>query len=422
MQGGIVQAIGISHRTAPVEAREQLAVGAHELPGLLTALRESYGTGYVLSTCNRTEIYVSDASDRVTTGGLVALLSGVKGVAGGDFADLIYTLEGQNAVRHLFRVACGIDSMVVGEAQILGQVRTAMSAAHNADSIDPTLSKLLHTAIRLGRRARHETSISRYSASVSTLAVRLARKHLGGLEGQRVLVLSAGEAGKLAARTLVDSGVAGLTVVNRSSERAAEVAQLLGGVAVPFSDLVRALSEADIVISSSGSATYLVNKGMAAEALAARDGKPMLFIDIAVPRDIDPRIKALPHVHLFDIDDLQALARDNIREREKEVVKVEAMVEDEVARFASWWNSLDVVPTIAALRQRADQIRRQELARTISRLPSLSDDDRGKLDALTAAMMKKLLHEPIARLRDPERGRQQTAAVRYLFGLDGDEG
>jgi glutamyl-tRNA reductase len=422
MKAAMVRAIGISHKTAPVEARERLALSGAELPALLGELKERYGTGYALSTCNRTEIYVSDAMGRVSDGSLASLLADFKGVGARELEGSLYTLEDSEAVRHLFRVACGVDSMVIGEAQILGQVRTAMSAAHNADSIDAVLSKLLHMAIRVGRRARHETAIARYSTSISTLAVRLARRLLGELNEHTVLVVSAGEAGKLAARTLVDSGVARLLVVNRDAERAAELAGLLGGVAVPFAKLAEALSQADIVISSSGATRYLVTRDLAAEALALRDGKPMMFIDIAVPRDVDPEIRNLANAHLFDIDDLQSLAEDNIREREKEVERVQAMVDEEVERFAHWWRSLDVVPTISALRQRADEIRRAELSRTLTRMPDLSDDDRERLDALTRAMMKKLLHEPIARLRDPERGRQETAAVRHLFGLDGDEG
>ena len=421
MKDAVVHAVGISHKTAPVEARERLALSNAELPALLNLVKDRYGAGYALSTCNRTELYISDTSGRGSASSLAAALAEFKGVDPVELQDSIYSLSHDEAVRHLFRVACGIDSMVVGEAQILGQVRTAMSAAHNADSIDSVLSKLLHMAIRVGRRARHETAISRYSTSISTLAVRLARGILGELDQHTVLVVSAGEAGKLAARTLVDSGVARLLVVNRDPERAVEIATLLGGTAVPFMKLAEALSEADIVISSSGATHYLITRELAAEALAMRDGKPMMFVDIAVPRDIDPEIRNLANAHLFDIDDLQSLAEDNIREREKEVERVDAMVEEEVERFSQWWRSLDVVPTISALRQRADEIRSSELTRTLSRMPNLSEDDRERLDASTRAMMKKLLHEPIARLRDPERGREETAAVRHLFGLDRDE-
>ena len=422
MKQGMVRAVGVSHKTAPVEARERLAISGAELPAFLGLLKERYGTGYALSTCNRTEIYVSDSSGRASEASLATVLGEFKSVNVADLEQSLYSLESEEAVRHLFRVASGVDSMVVGEAQILGQVRSAMSAAHNANSIDSILSKLLHMAIRVGRRARHETAISRYSTSISTLAVRLARRLLGELDQHTVLVVSAGEAGKLAARTLVDSGVARLLVVNRDSERALELATQLGGVAVPFEKLAEALSEADIVISSSGATHYLVTRDLASEALALRDGKPMMFVDIAVPRDIDPEIRNLANAHLFDIDDLQSLAEDNIREREREVERVEEMVDEEVERFAQWWRSLDVVPTISALRQRADEIRRAELSRTLTRMPGLSEEERERVDALTRAMMKKLLHEPIARLRDPERGREETAAVRHLFGLDRDEG
>ena len=410
-----VRAIGISHNTSPVEAREQLAVSAGELPAFLGELRSSYGSGYVLSTCNRTEVYVSNPSALVTS--LADTLIAFKEADPSAFDGALYDLAGEDAVRHLFRVASGIDSMVVGEAEILGQVRAAMSAAHAADSIDPVLSRLLHMAVRVGRRARHETSIARYGASVSTLAVKLARRLLGKLRGTTVLVVSAGEAGKLAAKALANAGVSHLLVTNRNAERAGGVARLLGGQAVDFARMPEALASADIVISSSGAEHYLVTRKMAANAIASRDGKPVLFIDIAVPRDIDPAIKGLPNAHLYDIDDLQELARDNIREREKEVAAVEAIVDEEVERFGEWWSSLDVVPTIAALRERGEEIRRSELERTLARMPALAEGDRERLDALTRAIMKKVLHAPISHLRDAE-GRGDTAAVRRLFDLD----
>jgi glutamyl-tRNA reductase len=308
--------------------------------------------------------------------------------------------------------------MVVGEAQILGQVRSAMSAAHGADSIDSLLSKLLHNAIRLGRRARHETAIARYGASVSTLAVKLGRRLLGSLKDRTVLVVSAGEAGKLAARALSDAGVKRLLITNRDPARGEQVAALLGASVISSADMVAALSQADIVVSSSGAADFLVRKQDAAEALALRDGKPILFIDIAVPRDIDPSIRELPNAHLYDIDDLDGLVLDNVREREREVRSVEAMVEAELDRFGRWRDSLEVVPTISALRQRADDIRTKELQKTLARMPDLDDDKKKRLEAMTGAIVKKLLHEPIRRLRDIEGGREHTAAVRHLFGLD----
>ncbi|MPZ23757.1 MAG: glutamyl-tRNA reductase, partial [Dehalococcoidia bacterium] len=226
---------------------------------------------------------------------------------------------------------------------------------------------------------------------------------------------------KLAASTLADAGVGRLLVTNRDAERAAEIAGILAAAAVPFERLTEGLAEADIVISSSSAAHCLVTHEMVKNALALRDGKPMLLIDIAVPRDIEPEVRDLPNAHLYDIDDLQSLAQDNLREREKEVGAVEQLVDYEVERFLSWWRSQDVVPTISALRQRAEGIRQAELARTVARMPALSEADRDRLDALTSALMKKLLHEPITRLRDPERGREQSASVRYLFGLDGDD-
>jgi glutamyl-tRNA reductase len=415
--GSSLCAAGISHRTAPVETRELFSVSSDEQLLLLKRLRGRFGSGFVLSTCNRTELYVSDPSGGATGNALLKLLFDLKGQATAS-EDAFYELSDEEAARHLFRVACGVDSMVVGEAQILGQVRSAMSAAHSADSIDSLLSKLLHNAIRLGRRARHETAIARYGASVSTLAIKLGRRLLGSLKNHTVLVVSAGEAGKLAAKALSDAGVRRLLITNRDPVRAEEIATLLGGTVLPFDNMVTALAQADIVVSSSGASEFLVKKKVAAEALALRDGKPILFIDIAVPRDIDPAIRDLPNAHLYDIDDLDALVQGNVRQREREVQAVEAMVEAELDRFGRWRDSLDVVPTISALRRRADDIRTKELQKTLAKMPALDDDERKRLEAMTGAIVKKLLHEPIRRLRDIEGGREHTAALRHLFGLD----
>jgi len=270
----------------------------------------------------------------------------------------------------------------------------------------------------VGRRARSETGIGRYSISVSSTAVGLARRVLGDLRGSTVLVVSAGEAGKLTARNLKETGVARLLVTSRTLERATELAADLGGQAIPFDQLGRALADSDIVISSTGAPAFLIDQPAIEAAVRRRNGRPLLLIDIAVPRDVDPAVRRLENVHLYDIDDLQAVAEANMREREKEVDKVEALVEEEVSRFVEWYRSLDVIPTIAALRERAERVRRVELDKTLGHLSNLSPEERAHVEAMSRAIVKKILHQPIARLKsEGGDGEQYVAALRDLFAL-----
>ena len=410
--------VGISYRTAPLELRETLSFTADELPHALADLRRDFGTGVILATCNRTEIYVSTPPSDNVVSALIDFVHRVKGVdsAHALSPSYFYVLDHDNAARHLYRVASGIDSMVLGEAQILGQVRGALSAAHRAGSLDGVLSRLLHQAIRVGKRVRHETAIGRYAVSVSSAAARLAQQELGGLQGRTVLVISAGEAGKLAARSLSDQG-AQLLVTSRNYRRARRLAGELGGEALPFARLNEGLIAADVVISSTGASSLIVGYEQVAAAIKARPQRRLLMIDIAVPRDIDPQVRELTGVRLFDIDDLHALLQDNLRRRHRELAKVESIIEQEVKRFHDWYWSLDVVTTIARLHQRADEIRRAELERTLSRLTDLPDQERQRIEAMSIAIVKKLLHHPIARLRGSENSRQYAEVVRHLFDL-----
>lgn len=416
-RGATVLAVGISHKVAPVAVRERLAFTAAELPSALSHLRESIGAAVLLSTCNRTELYTAGADDSTSPETIIAQLAKCKGTeppVGVNF----YLLREQEAVRHLYRVAAGVDSMVLGEAQILGQVREALGVAQRAGTVDPLLSRLFRTAISVGRRARSETGISRYAVSVSSTAVALARRVLGDLAGCTVLVVSAGESGKLAAKSLVGSGASRVLVTNRTYQRACELAARLEGEAVPFEGLPGALAMADIVISATGAEAFVLGVEEVGAAIAARNGRPLLLIDIAVPRDVDPRVRELAGVHLYDIDDLQGVSHANLRQRAREVHKVEAIVEEEVERFGAWWRSLEVVPTIVALRQRAEAIRREEVERTLRRLTHLSPRDQGRVEAMAMAIVNKLLHRPIARLKEREAGQRYTEAVRSLFDLD----
>jgi glutamyl-tRNA reductase len=404
--------VGISHKTAPVALRERLAFAPDELSA---ALPRFGGAAVLLSTCNRTEVYVT-AHHPIAAGSVIAILRELK-----DSPDVpddaFYHLSGREAARHLLRVAAGIESMVLGEAEILGQVRAAFAASTAAGMNNAVLSQLFHEAIRVGRRARSETHIGRQALSVSSTAVALARKTLGDLSSRTVLVVSAGEAGKLTARSLARHGASRLLVTSRTRERARALAAGLGGRAVAFEKLGGALGEADIVITSSSAPEFLIHRREVQQAVARRDGRPLLMIDIAVPRDIDPAVREFPQVHLYDIDDLQAAVEKNHDSRRKEVARVERIVDEGLGRFAGWLRTRGVVPTVAALRARADALREQELARTTKRLPGLTAKERHALETMANALVTKLLHDPIARLKGAD-GERYVGALRELFALD----
>jgi glutamyl-tRNA reductase len=394
----VVTCVGLNHLTAPVEEREKVAFSAEDLPDALNRLHGELGNAVVISTCNRTELYATTAGGAHEADRLLDALSACKGTQ--LHPRLTYFLSHDEAVRHLFRVAAGIDSMVLGESQILGQVRDAMSAATLAGSLNGVLSRLCHAALRVGKRVRSQTKIGRYAVSVSSAAVALARQTVGTLEGKTVLVISAGSTGELAANSLAESGAERILVTNRTPQRAAALAGKIGGETVSFSRLPRALAESDIVISGTGAGDFILRPETVASAAANRNGNDLLLLDVAVPRDIDPAVRELSGVRLFDIDDIEAVSRANLRGRRSEVLRVEAHVEDEVEDFRNWWRSLDVVPVIAALRDRAEEIRDRELERALRRLPDLDDEQRERIEAMTRAIVKKMLDRPIARLKD----------------------
>jgi len=408
----------INQKTAPVGVRERFAFSVDELPRALAGLRQELGHGVILSTCNRTELYVDARRERDLPQRALDFLTEAKGLTDGVFDDKFHFYGEAAAVQHLFRVTAGIESQVLGEAEILGQVRSAFVAATDAGSTNAYLARLFHSAIRVGRRARSETAIGRHGLSVSAAAVALARKTLGDLSTRCVLVISAGEAGKLTAHALQDCGVARMLVVSRRLERAQELAAELAGEAMPLDRLGEALRCSDIVITSSGSPSFIIGQDMVRDVMARRDGGPLLLIDIAVPRDIDPAVRALESVHLYDIDDLQSVAEANRRARQKESAAVEAIVQGEVARFLDWSRSLGVVPTISALRRDAEKVRRAEVAKTLAHLPDLTDEEKQRIESLSEAIVKKILHRPISRLKAKDGGQGYVEAARELFGID----
>ena len=409
---------GLDHKTASLELRERVAFTAYQLSDALPRLGGIVGEAVVVSTCNRTEVYTTaDEPDAAASlvRGFVADYHGLDDDAPAEgFRDLVDA----DAVRHLFRVAGGLDSMIVGESQILGQVRSALAAASAAGTLSAPLSRLFHRAIRAGRRVREETGVGRNALSVSFAAVRLAQTVLGDLSGSRVLLIGAGEAGKLVAEALRKTGVGELAVTNRTARRASALADELGGRAVPFDRLDAAVAEADIVVAATEAPDHLLTAETVRAANRDRDRKMFMF-DLAVPRNIDPESASIDGVSLYNIDDLAAVAKENLRERRKAAVAAEAVVENEVAQFVQWWSTLDALPLVMELRERAEEMRLREMARALDRLDGVSEVDASVIDDLTRAIVNKLLHAPTVSLK--QRADEETLrAARELFGLRGD--
>ena len=393
--------LGLDHRTAPVEVRERLSVEREQLPDALKQLAAYVPQSVILSTCNRTEIYTYDRDDIGLVGRVGNFLIGYSGIEGSALERHLYQAWEGECVQHLFRVAGGLESMIVGERQILGQVRASFSTASQTGSVQSPLTRVFHSALRAGRRVHRETNIGRHSRSVSRAAVQLARGMFDRLDNRRALVIGAGDAGRMVARALGDAGVKAITVTNRTQWRAEDLAKELGGVAVPFEGLQSALADADLVISSTGSPGYVVDTGMVSEAVRNRDtSDPLMLIDIAVPRDVDPAVAELEGVRLYDIDALGQVAETALDGLDAEVSAATGIIDEEWTRFVERWNSSDTLELVAAMRQRAEQVRRLEVERTLKQLGADADGATAeRLHAMTAALVKKLLHQPTVGLR-----------------------
>jgi len=406
--------VGTSHRDAPLEVREHLAVGADDVPVLLDQLHARFGACAVLNTCNRFEVYLVGDHEREDVTGFVASQAGLDAnLARGYFR----TWRDVEAVEHIYGVAAGIESMVIGEPEILGQVRQAFSVSVATGVDDALLSRLFHTAIRVGRRARVETGIGRHALSVSSIAVHEALMLYGNLEQAKVLVIGAGDAARQAAEGLIDRGASDVKVANRTGERAEALASDLGGRVVQFAALLEAVADADIVVTASGSAEHLVVRPDLEAALQSRGERPLLVIDIAMPRDFDPDVRSLPRVVYRDLDDFQRISERNGEARASEVEAVRTIVRTEAERFRDWWELLEVVPTIAELTERAERMRLEQLERTLRTLRP-TEDVRQQLDALTRALVRQILHDPIRTLRQRGDRDEYVSLARSLFGLD----
>jgi glutamyl-tRNA reductase len=417
----------VSHRTAPVDLRERLDFSSRDLGAAVEAVaaRPSMAESVVLSTCNRSEIYVASEDPARARDELVTFLSDYHHVPAQAFQPHLFALENSAAVAHLFRVAAGLDSLVVGEPQILGQVKDAFQSATNKRCVGPVLRHVFQWSFGVGKRVRTETALGEGAVSVSFAAVALARKIFGRLQGRRVLVVGAGEISSLTAQHLRAQGVGDIVITSRTHAHAETLAAEVGGMAVPWEGMIAALGSAEIVITATGSPRPIITRAQL-EAVQGRRARsnPLFIIDVAVPRDVDSAVGDIEQVFLYNIDDLQSIVEENLSRRAAEVERAESIVNEEVTRFMAWQRSRSAVPTVVALRQRFESIRRSELQRLEGKLGALSPDARARVDEVTRLIVEKLLLEPTEQLKalpDEETQAAYTEAVNRLFKLQDED-
>jgi glutamyl-tRNA reductase len=411
--------VGLSHHTAPLEVREKLAIAGEELPSVLRALRErGLDEAMLVSTCNRVEMYASAESPSAAVRAVRDYFS--ERVDGQDISSHLYEHTGADVARHAFRVAASLDSLVVGEPQILGQVKDAFTVASDADTVGTLLGRCMTRAFAVAKRVRSETGIAAGAVSVSTIACDLAKSIFGELTGRRVLLVGAGEMSEGAAKALAQQGTL-LTVVNRNQERARGVAENCGGEVREWEQLAQELILADVVLTSTASPRYVITRELLQGVIKARRHRPLFLIDIAVPRDVDPRVESMDNVFLYDVDDLQQVAAQALAARKREAEQAERIVEEEVLAFEQWQRSLGLTPTLVALRERVRGVVTSELERTLPRLKNVSASEKKSLEMMADAIVNKLLHAPITELRKSREqpdGDQLVLSVRKLFALD----
>ncbi|NOY85782.1 MAG: glutamyl-tRNA reductase [Deltaproteobacteria bacterium] len=417
--------VGLSHKTAPVEVREKISFAGDSLSEGLKALISCphVSEALIVSTCNRVEIYSCIMKNSIDAAHeeIAAFLSQFHDVPRDQLDPHLYMMSGEEAVRHAFRVSSSLDSMMVGEPQILGQVKDAYNSATHEQVTGNILNRLLHKSFSVAKRIRTETRIATSAVSISFAAVELARKIFGDLAGKTIMLIGAGEMAELSARHLLANGVEHIMVANRTFEKAEALAEEFMGSAVPLEEIENHLDMADIVISSTGAPTTLIDRKMVQGVIRRRKHRPMFFIDIAVPRDIEPAVNQVENVYAYDIDDLEEVVKANIKTREKEAARAEEIVTQEVKQFHDWMLSRDVFPTIVTLKEWAEDVRRSELEKTMKRMEDLSEADRKRIEAMTEAILNKILHRPIVRIKrashSPD-GSKLLEAIREIFGLE----
>jgi glutamyl-tRNA reductase len=421
--------VGISHRTAPVDLRERVDFSARGVSEALRALAQRGSTreAVIISTCNRAEIYTACDDWDATRADLEQFFSEFNRVPSPEVAPHVYDVSDLDAARHLFRVSAGLDSLVMGEPQILGQVKEAHTAAAEAQTVGPVLNRVFHSSFAVGKRVRTETGLGAGAVSVSFAAVSLAKKIFGALDGRNVLVVGAGEMGKLTALHMKSQGVHRITIVSRTMAHAARTAEAIGGAsAAPWDELDAVLGCSDIVITATGAAAPILTKARIESTMRSRRNRPLFIIDIALPRDVEAAAGELEQVFLYNIDDLQATVRENLARRASEVTRAEGIIEEELDKFAAWFRARGAIPTVVALRQRFEAIRRAELERLDFKMSALPPDARARVDEITHLIVEKLLLTPTEQLKsvtDADTVGAYSEALTRLFGLgDAPEG
>ncbi|MEJ2183008.1 MAG: glutamyl-tRNA reductase [Nitrospirota bacterium] len=413
--------VGLNHKSAAVEVREKLAFDGPKLQDGLTALCSlpEVQEALVLSTCNRVEMYISTREPELAARSVEAFCASFHGIDPSLLEGALYVKTDQEAVRHAFRVAASLDSMVVGEPQILGQMKDAFEFALSRKATGVFLNKLMKKSISVAKRIRTETAIAENAVSISFAAVELARKIFRDLNEHAVMLLGAGEMAELAAKHLQSTGIRELIVANRTYERGVELAREMNGRPVHFESFLDEMLGTDIVICSTGAPTYVITRPDMHALMKERKQKPVFVIDISVPRNVDPGINDLPNVYLYDVDDLQGVVDTNVKEREKEAQKAEGIVEEEIETFRRWQASLDSVPTIKALREHAEGIKRQELERALNKMGGLGEKERKAVEALASAIVNKLIHPPTAALKEDAEDKDiLIATIKRLYTLN----
>lgn len=414
--------VGVNHKTAPVELRERLSIADVDLDEVLTQLRDTRTImeSVVVSTCNRLEIYVLVSSVRAGEDFLRTFLAKRAGLPVRDLVSHLYVHQGIHAARHLFQVVSGLDSMVIGETQILGQVRSAFLTASDAGNIGALFNQLFRKSLQVGKRAQTETTIGQSAVSVSYAAVQLAKKIFGELTGRQVLVVGAGKMSQLTAQHLHANGIAKLMITNRTYERAQELAGQFHAEPVDFDELATALEQADIVITSTGAKGFVLNRSLIEAAIRSHGGRPMAFIDIAVPRDVDPLVGQLPGVYLYDIDDLQGVVCANLAERERQVELVEKLIEEALGDYSKWLTEQEVVPLITALREKGVEIQSSVMESLQHKLPELNERQLQLIQKHTMSIVNQLLRDPIQNMKElaiASGGSKHVRVFAELFGI-----
>jgi glutamyl-tRNA reductase len=416
-------ALGVSHKTAPLELRERLSLTEGRSVAALRELTETetIGEAAAISTCNRTELYLVVSDPVQAESEALGVLTRKADIPPTELLGHLYSLRGEDASRHLLRVTAGLDSMIVGEAEIQGQVKRAYELALVEGATGPILNRLFRGALAAGGRARNETAIGERGVSIPSVAVEVAQRALGDLSERKVLMIGAGATAELVARALVARGVATVFVANRHHDRALGLAERFDGEAIRFETLPEQLVEVDVVVSTTNSPHHIIERDGLEQVMAEREARPLVLIDIAVPRDIEPGCRELAAVSVYDIDDIQQIVERNAGVREAEATRAERIIEDELDRFQKWLASLEVVPTIAAMRERGDEVVRRVLAENENRWENLTDADRARMELMANAIASRILHEPTRRIKraaGSDEAYQYVSAMRELFGLD----